>query len=287
MLNTFFKIRDYLLRNHSRQIRVGKFKILANWGHVLPRIIEKRPEYALNLPRIVKAVKEKYPNMTLVDVGANVGDTVALLRSHVHCPIICIEGDEYYYRYLEKNINQFDDVKIFKSFLGDKNQSITTKKDFSNGTLSINSNNGQDSIVSIERLDDFLDKVGQGDLDIKFIKIDTDGFDTKIIEGSLNILKKNAPILFFEFDRFFLSRSGINGLTIFPHLESLGYRQVMFFDNIGRFIIAVDIQDSQKISQLYHYTYKKDGAFPFYDLCIVHKNDEDLVAGLIKEELEK
>jgi hypothetical protein len=37
----------------------------------------------------------KYPNLTMIDVGANVGDSIAIVR--VDVPILCVEGEDHFF----------------------------------------------------------------------------------------------------------------------------------------------------------------------------------------------
>ena len=54
------------------------------------------PQYSQNLPRLVGLVASKYPRPGLIDVGANIGDTVRFVRAVDDTPVLCIEGNEDY-----------------------------------------------------------------------------------------------------------------------------------------------------------------------------------------------
>ncbi len=52
------------------------------------------------------ALHMKYPDLTFIDIGANVGDTVVLLRAlGAGSPILCIEGDDRFFAILSKNLH--------------------------------------------------------------------------------------------------------------------------------------------------------------------------------------
>ncbi|WP_430666882.1 FkbM family methyltransferase [Helicobacter suis] len=55
-----------------------------------------------------------------------------------------------------------------------------------------------------------------------FIKIDTDGFDFKILRGAYKTLKDNKPVLFFEWDYVHLANQSEVALSIFAFLSNLG-----------------------------------------------------------------
>lgn len=63
--------------------------------------------------------------MTLIDVGANVGDTIAVVKTEVDVPVIGVEGDEVTFSYLEKNSKQFNNnTNVVKTFLGEKSEEL-------------------------------------------------------------------------------------------------------------------------------------------------------------------
>ena len=80
--------------------------------HLLLYIRRTLPDYAENVGRAAAVVERKYPGRGLVDVGANVGDTAAVVRSHTGLPILSIEGSPYYFELLQANARSIDDVEL-------------------------------------------------------------------------------------------------------------------------------------------------------------------------------
>src|SRR6266852_517263 len=62
-------------------------------SHNLPLYRRSFPLYSSNVGRIAAAVAAKYRDIHVIDIGANIGDTVAIVRAQVNCPILCVEGD--------------------------------------------------------------------------------------------------------------------------------------------------------------------------------------------------
>jgi hypothetical protein len=81
-------------------IQLHHFTVLAPEGHWLGPIRRDYPDYSENIGRISGAVEKKYPNRGVIDIGANVVDTAAIVRSHSSLPILCIEGSAYYFEFL-------------------------------------------------------------------------------------------------------------------------------------------------------------------------------------------
>ena len=71
----------------------------------------------MQLGRIARAVLEKYPALVALDIGANVGDSVAILRSAGQFPILCVEPDDRYAQLLEKNTAEDPAVTIARAML--------------------------------------------------------------------------------------------------------------------------------------------------------------------------
>ncbi len=264
----------------SQKIKIGNFEIKLKPDHALPKILEKWPNYSANLPRLASKAKEKYPDLLLIDVGANVGDTVALLRKESYFPIVCIEGDAEYFDLLNQNIQQFKDVSIFQYFLGEESEVVNAATIKEDGTARIIKSNDK---IRLTTLDKFIN-THSSFRSAKILKIDTDGYDLKIIRGGLNYIKQTKPILFIEYDEVYLSNINDDGLSTLKILKDIGYNKIMFYDNFGRFLLSTELMNDKLIRQLHAYIKNKKGGFLYYDLCIFHNDDNDIAAKFIEEE---
>ena len=150
----------------GEKINLGKFTINLGRNHNLIPVMQDYPNYGINLVKIAKELRLKLGrNIKIVDVGANVGDTSAMLLSDYDYDITCIEGDEKFVELLKKNIGDY--VKIIEAFVGEKQGVLTTGMNRANGTLGFIK--GGD-FVRIETLDNLIDECD-------LLKVDTDGFD--------------------------------------------------------------------------------------------------------------
>ena len=75
--------------NAPKQVRVENYLLWANGEHVIERLLTSHKYYSRNLARLAKYIEHKYANYAIIDVGANIGDTAALVRSagvnqHIH-----------------------------------------------------------------------------------------------------------------------------------------------------------------------------------------------------------
>ena len=264
-------------------VRVGDYNLRCNEGHQLPRILNAYPRYSINIGRIAYYVKKQYQAFTMVDIGANIGDTVGIVRNICQCPIVCIEGDPFYFQILGDNMQQFNDVRAFNCFLGERTERIRGATELNGGTLRI-VKTCEANHIEVLSLDDFIMSHDIRGL-IKLIKIDTDGYDMKIVRGGIKVIEKYKPILFFEYDRVLLADAGDNGISTIQGLKSIGYDTALFYDNYGRFLLSTSLKESRQIEQLHNYIGEKQGAFPYYDLCLIHETDADLAASIIESEM--
>ena len=75
------------------EMMIGNRPLIVPTDSVLRRLYRENPDYMSELGRMARQVHETYPDMVAVDVGANFGDTAAIMRSGCPAPIICIDGD--------------------------------------------------------------------------------------------------------------------------------------------------------------------------------------------------
>lgn len=265
--------------------KVGKFSILLPSNHLLPLYFENHPFYSSNLPRLTSLILQKYKNLKMIDAGANVGDTVALVRSTSYFPIICIEGDDKFFEVLKTNLKQFKDTECYKQLLGDKDGTVNGILLKNIETARIQNTNvlGPATTLSIMKLDTFL-KSHPLFRSAKLLKIDTDGYDMKIMRGGLQFLKDSKPVLFFEY--FFHEDQEDDGISTLSLLESIGYKNIIFYDNAGKFILSTELSNKLLIKQLHNYIDNKTRVpISYYDMVVFHEDDSDLASKFISEEM--
>ena len=269
---------------------VGKYDLVMNADHTIADNLRRYPGYSANLPRVVQAMQRKYPGLSLVDIGANIGDGVALVRSATFCPIICVEGEQEYFDLLTRNLRQFPDTFAHHCFLGEDEtpQSAIIRKH--EGTVRIEQAGATESggaLLETLRLDTLATRHPVEFDPVKVVKIDTDGYDLRILRGARDFIQRRHPALFLEYDREYLDGTGDDGLSTFAQLESWGYDFALFYDNYGRFLLAARLGDREQLRQLDAYIAHKQSPFPFYDLAIFHRDDAAVAQALIALEIER
>lgn len=214
-------------------------RLLAPSDHRLDTYRNDNPLYDRRLPLLTKLIGTAEPDKVIIDVGANIGDTVVLCRMAGCCAeIIAIEPSEQYFSFLEANKKAlphfFQRVRTIRAFIGPPGTVLSlienkgtasvlpnrTDGDFIAGTLS------NTPVVSLENITNSP---------VSLVKIDTDGYDSIILSSSIDFLKLNKPILWVEVDIDDASEEHC-WLEILSNLAE-SYQYICAFDNFG-FLIA-------------------------------------------------
>lgn len=265
-------------------VMVGKYSVVMPGNNIQLANYKIYPNLNSQLGRLASAVYKKYPGMCVIDVGANVGDTIAVLKSAVDVPVIGIEGDESSFIFLERNTTRFSNVSIIKTFLGETSQSkkVNMEKTGWNNTI-IPDEKGSEQI-SFKSLDDVIETGVFMNADIKLLKVDVEGFDTIVLRGATAIIEKNKPVLFFEYNRENMIAIKEDGLSTVLSFGKYGYKKIAFFDHKGTLVLATDIQQEEVIRYLHEYISSPKNLMGYYDICIFHEADTAVAEDFLQQE---
>jgi len=252
------------------------------FSHQLPNILRHFPNYAVNLGRLAKYTMEKYPDLRVIDVGANIGDSVAVIRQHGEAPALCLEGDPAYFKILSANLPALRHARAKQCFVGETAGTDAMQLDHHSGSASLTPS--KEGVVVVRRLAEVLKEEPEF-LRAKLLKIDTDGYDGKILRGAEDYLRSAKPIIFFEYDPDMLARQSDNGLAIFRYLGTLGYEGILIYDNFGDFLLSTQIHETRLLSEIDHYFSGRKSS-QYCDIAVVHGDDHDLFERMRGQELE-
>ena len=233
---TYSEFIQSLLCYRLSQLRREALKSSDTTGQgcgVYSRCLRKRfPDYSSNLGRIAKQIASVDPEATAIDIGANIGDSVAIIRRQCFMPILCIEGDEKFLDVLKRNIAVLgEEVHVFGGFVAMETGFIEATVSSVNGSAHLRRASGMSSQLSAKSLQDIVKEFPKFQRP-RLLKVDTDGFDAAILRGALSMLRDTRPIVFFEYDPFFLSANGDSGLSLLSELRSIGYSKALVYDNL-------------------------------------------------------
>ncbi|MFC1680390.1 FkbM family methyltransferase [Pseudomonadota bacterium] len=296
MIKSISSLVNYLLTYLGlRVVKVSKpdSRVKPRWAnnlkfpndHPLPEILGLFPNYQTNLANIAELVSLKYPEAGVVDVGANIGDTAALIRSVSNQPIVCVEPDSLYYKYLESNSSTMNDITLCKCLLSDSCgiASDNYKVEHGNGTMRLIP--GGENKITASTLDELISDLGVS-YPIKLIKVDTDGFDLKILRGGIVYIKSEMPVLFFEYDPSYLVTSDLQYKETIQKLFHLGYQFVVIYDHLGRLLLWDNKSVVELVDQIDQYLRYEKRLLAYVDVCFISNQDADVYEKLIESRID-
>jgi FkbM family methyltransferase len=262
-------------------LNIGTQTILIPLSHQLREIVKIYPEYNFNLPRIVKYISDQFPDIKVIDIGANIGDTVAYIKNFSDVPILCIDGEEKYMKVLKKNISKYNNVSPCQSLVGGENVNVTLKLKSEKGTAHLEEGGMPTTMRTLENILHDFPQFNNS----KIIKTDTDGFDTIILRSCKDYLKTVKPVLFFEFDPHLIKKNNDDAFDFIKFLEDCGYYYFIFYTNIGDYMVSCNAEQKDTINELIHY-FSGRNLDLFADVCAFTADDRDIFELCKNKEIE-
>lgn len=178
----------------------------------------------------------------LFDVGGNVG-----FFSHVFVNnnaeetdkiSFCFEpspwGTNICFEILNHN-GQHDRIKVFPYFVGDTNGEagvlleekshtfvVEYEKEIPNFVVSKTGDQQKTTLVTLDAFSDFVDR--EAGLELDTIKIDVEGYEYKVLVGSIKTIMKYRPLIFLEVHSYMLNLYNATTLDIYQHMAGLNYQ---------------------------------------------------------------
>ena len=240
------RMKRRLLRRH-RDVRciIGDVEIVLPPEHALPEHRALFALYDVALGDIAQSVVELDEAALGVDIGANVGDSAAVIRSRCAMPLVCIEVDHLYFEYLRRNAQKIGGLTLINAAVGLEDQTVAGEIRREAGTAAIVDGTLQ---LRTRRLSDLLTDARVDLQRVKLVKIDTDGYDFDVLMGSRDILESQRPSLFFEY-LVTDERSLAESVAVVQLLDSYGYRFIVY-DNYGNTLAAVTRDIPERMAEI-------------------------------------
>lgn len=219
----------------TKPYKIGEHTVLLNREHLLPEYQSRHRLYDRFLPILCKQLD--HPDHWIIDVGANVGDTAVAVAQACRNPILCIEGDDDFFKLLKHNVDTLfgkreRPVRCVKALAGSGRFSGVLKNDGTTAGLAPIDAGGRRTVA----LDDLLSTVGAPTTAITLIKVDTDGYDGDVILSARTILTASHPAIFWE--NYFSTIEQMRDLeALYQILFDAGYRYFWVFDNYGNLML--------------------------------------------------
>jgi FkbM family methyltransferase len=270
----WWKLYDLFKKRYKNKFTKSKihgFKISQPFNFTYPITSRMFKNYNNPLIECVYQLSiSKNKKINIFDVGAAIGDTVLLIKSN--CPemvskFYCIEGDIEFYNYLTNNMSPFHDVVCINKILSDTPGKINNLVRIHSGTASAQ---GKD-VINANTFDEIVSSMQVEQLDL--IKIDTDGYDGRILKGAENTINKFLPLIIFEWHPILCSQAKTDFKEHFSLLRKLDYTKFIWYTKFGEFShFTIDPSDEyihQFAEICINATFDADW---HYDIIAIHNN---------------
>jgi FkbM family methyltransferase len=228
--------------HHLVTARVYGHDLLMPAEHPIVPILAGSPQYNRPLALAAQAVREwksKDRPLVVVDVGANIGETVAIIENA--CPEIgvylCIEADREIAELCRRNHLNNDRVRVERCLIGENEGAAVCLNDDGRANPSVkllagvHGNPGDyDKLVRLDTVAGSFAKLHEA---LDLLKVDVEGYDFSIMRSAQQLLSQYHPALFFEWYPELLIRQGEDVLSGFEYLMLHGYHYYVFFTSQG------------------------------------------------------
>lgn len=275
-------IRHKNTKHHSRaketSLTLSRFTISIPSNHSLIKFHGEQPKRDLALGTVAHHIGKKYPDKPIVDIGANIGDTAAIMASECANDMILVEASDFFFPYLEKNAALFPNLCTLHHCLVVDGSRQTGSLLHWGGTAYFQSmDNGKNQ--ESKSLEDITNNAC-------FVKTDTDGFDFRIINGNIDILAKMQPALMFE--NQIRNQDDVTECGhVLDNLGQIGYRYYCLFDDQGYLLFSTENIAQLKQMNLFMYAQFSDNlrkkSISNFDVFCFHEKDGDVFKTVIQE----
>jgi len=278
------------MSKYARTYNIGPYSIILPPGHMLDEYQAGWRRYDVALGEIARIIHARYPGFTAIDIGANIGDSAALICKYNPVPVLCVEGTPGFLALLATNTARISSkIRIEACFLGADGHTVKTAQILEKrGTASL----AGESWSGVSGMDVPMKSLGTVLAEHpefaspRLIKIDTDGLDFRILIASRDCLERTRPVLFFEYDPSYPGTSDDEALQAIETLISIGYSYFIVYDNFGNYLMTATTPEIFIGLNAYLRSNKKYGCAVYYfDICALTDDDADLFEQITAFEL--
>ena len=268
-----------LLRDPEIYFDIRGKRLFAHASHNLPHYVSEFPLYDELVSRVSNFLREKGEHLVMVDVGANIGDTIVASNENNLDMFLAVEGNPNFIRYLKKNCANIQNLRLVEAFLS---SSESTTPDFTiletSGTARIVP--GGRDVISVRTLDSIISENSDFQ-QFNFLKIDTDGYDFKVIAGGKDCIARSMPCVLFECDVSGNENYLVELRDTLNFLRKIEYSSVFLYDNFGYLFGCYQLNDLTNLK--YPLFYQLTSQFYYFDILVMRPS---LALDFQKQELQ-
>ena len=199
----------------------------------LQRSIKRNDEQEINL--VKKFIKSGTDS---IDVGVYRG-VYSYEMSKYSEKVHSFEPNPIIFKYINKNLKKFiKNIHLYNFALSNQNKTMNLKIPIRNsnsnkeifeeyyemGKATIHNENNFENYENFEIQTKKIDELNF-DNKISFIKIDVEGHELEVIEGAINTIKRDKPVLLVEIEKQYTKKEVAESINF---INSLGYKSYFF-----------------------------------------------------------
>jgi FkbM family methyltransferase len=274
------------------EYRCRNFSIRLPPDHLLPFYQSMHGTYDRFLPHLVRYLE---PNATVIDVGANCGDTLAsMYDANDRLSYICVEPDGVFFEYLSENAqrirssNPGASIRLYKALVGKGvSQAALEGSGGTKHAVEVHESLPAAKAIFSVTLDSLLLPMQSGRLEL--LKSDVDGFDFDVLDSAVTLIAEHLPILFFECHFGDLSQKYGYQKTI-AVLQRSGYHAWTVFDNYGDVVLRTT--EIEVLFQLFDYVDRQNAGLTtrtihYFDVMAGTDRHEALLTTAVSDYLQR
>jgi FkbM family methyltransferase len=240
--------------------------LLMPFSHQLPIYRRRHANYD-RMPGILAAyIRTLQGQLTMVDVGANIGDTIISTLPQSSDFYLALEPHPDFFPYLLANTSRLSNVTCLQIACGEGVGELSFGAG-KRGTAGFSRSVESVYKVEMDRLDAICQRVWNVH-SVNFIKIDTDGFDVPVLLGALELLRGQHPWLLYECDVAMTAHGASRHLEILQLMNDLGYCHMICYDNLGNCLGVYQLGDLSMFRPLLEQQ-SPQGPIWYHDILLV------------------
>jgi FkbM family methyltransferase len=271
----------------TRTVSLGGHQISLPAGHLVDWRRLRHRRYDEPVAEVAELLRRKYGAPTMIDIGANVGDTAALMARSREIAVLCVEGNAKFLTSLRKNLAVISSIsEIEPSYIGADDGSAAGSMRTYQGTATFVGGTGAVRTRSFATVLHEHPRFRTA----RLLKIDTDGFDAKIVIGAQETLAQMKPVLHVEYSPWGSRETENECRELVEVLKRIGYVYFHVFDNFGNHMLRLPAEQTGHLHALNAYvrSSRKDlrPSIFYYDICAMCSSDADISDELLQHYVE-
>jgi len=238
-------------------------------SHPLPLYLSRYPFFQRLLNRLSKYIHTTYGSLTCIDIGGNIGDSVAAFYQDDSDRFLVIEPNQHFYKYLFANWGNMENVRIQTYICASVSEQAIFQIFEKQGSASIVRTNSGIS-AAVKSLDDIV-TLNPDFTDFNLLKSHTDGYDFEVIAGAKKVISSNFPAILCEAEMFMNDRYSENFLEMINFLKDVGYNSLLLYNNFGHLMGKYSLSDLKYFANLLFYQLTS-GSY-YFDLLLMKEED--------------